>query len=133
MVVRGLPARGMVLVNKFLLALDTLAVHVLKQALAHLDVADQGVTSVTCEILAYDHAEHLEVLRVGGHGIGGYYPAADAQLVGNGEFVVVSLFFTFFHVWEAECDEWETLAVLLGHDDEAKGLEGVGEIVGCPC
>lgn len=60
-----------------------------------------------------------------GHRVGGDDPGAAAELVGEGKLVVV----LFELRVEAEGDQGETLAVLLGHDDEAELLEGFGEVV----
>lgn len=126
MVMGRLPTVANMLLHKLLMLLDLILVQVLQQLHAELDIAQQLVTPRLGEVLADHHAQHLQVLRLGRHGVGGHDPGARAQLVGEGELVVV---FVGGGV-EAEGDEGEALAGLLGHDDEAELLEGVGEVVG---
>jgi hypothetical protein len=129
------PARlaptGMMLLDKLLLLADALAVHALQQRLALLDVGDEAVAPVARKVLAHHDAQHLEVLGVRRHRVGRHHPPAHAQLVRERELVVVALVFVAFREGgQAEGDEREALAGLLGHDDEAEGGERVGEVVG---
>lgn len=126
MIVRRLAAGRVVLVDKLLLPLDAVAVHLLEQLLRHLDVCNQTVAPVLGEVLAHHDAQHLEVLGVRRHRVRRHDPPADAELMGQGELVVVAVLLGR----QAEGDEREALAGLLGHEDEAEGLEGVGEVVG---
>ncbi len=50
--------------------------------------------------------------------------------MGEGELVVVLLVAVAVAAGQAEGDQGETLAGLLGHDDVAQGLERVGQVVG---
>lgn len=127
----GLAPTGMMLMDKLLLLPDALAVHALQQRLALLDVGDQPVAPVARKVLAHHDAQHLEILGVRRHRVRRHHPAAHAQLVRERELVVVALvFLAFGERGQAEGDEREALAGLLGHDDEAEGGEGVGEVVG---
>jgi hypothetical protein len=112
-------------VDVLLVLLDALLVHLIEDLHAQLDVAQQLVASRLAEILAHDDAQHLEILGVRRHGVGGDYPGAAAELVRQRELVVVLVELLV----EAEGDEGEAFAVLLGHDDEAELLEGFGEVV----
>ena len=107
--------------------LDGILVHVIEDLDAELDIREQLVAAGFAEVLADDDAQHLEVLGVRRHGVGGHDPGAAAELMGQCELVVVLVGFGV----EAEGDEGEAFAVLLGHDDEAQLLEGVGEVVCC--
>ena len=108
-----------------LVLLDALRIHIIEDLHAELDIAQQLVASRLAEILTHDDAQHLEILGVRGHGVGGDDPGAATELVGERELVVVLLLLRV----EAEGDEGETFAVLLGHDDEAELLERIGEVV----
>jgi hypothetical protein len=102
-------------------------VHVVQDANAQFDIRQQLVTPTLAEVLADHHTQHLEILGVGRHGVSRDDPGAATQLVGESELVVVLACFGV----ETEGDEGETLAMLLGHDDEAQLGEAVGEVVGC--
>lgn len=78
--------------DEVLLLLDAVLVHLSEKLLTLLDISDEAVASTVREILANDYAEHLEVLGVGRHGIRGDNPAANAQLVSEGELVIVAVF-----------------------------------------
>jgi hypothetical protein len=67
-----------VLVDKLLLLLDALAVHLLQQLLAELDVGDEGVAPVLAEVLAHDDAEHLQLVGVWRHGVRRHHPSPGA-------------------------------------------------------
>ena len=108
-----------------LVLLDALRIHIIEDLHAELDIAQQLVASRLAEILTHDDAQHLEILGVRGHGVGGDDPGTAAELMGKRELVVVLLLLRV----EAEGDEGETFAVLLGHDDEAELLERIGEVV----
>lgn len=78
MVVLRVGAVDRVLADVLLLRLDGVAVQLLEQALAQLDVAQQGVAAVLGEVLADHDAQHLEVLRVRRHRVRRDDPAAGA-------------------------------------------------------
>ena len=63
------------------------------------------------------------------HGVGRDDPPTLAKLVRNGELIEVVLALGI----EAERYERQTLAAGLGHEDEAHGLHGGGEVVGGAC
>ena len=102
----------MVLVDKLLLLLDSLAVHVLQQSLAGLNVGNEAIAAVSGKVFTHDDAQHLEVLGMWCHGVSGYDPAADTQLVGEDELVVITL--VRVRDWvQAEGYERQALAALL--------------------
>lgn len=78
MVMLRVGAVDRVLAYVLLLRLDGVAVHLLEQALAQLDVGEQGVAAVLGEVLADHDAQHLEVLRVRRHRVRRDDPAAGA-------------------------------------------------------
>lgn len=123
--------RGVVL-DVLLGALDARPVRLLKQAEAELNVLDEVVGAAAGKVLAADDAEHLEAVRLGGHGVGGDDPAAGAEGGGERKLVVVAVLdrALLAVVGEAEGDEGQAVARRLGHEDEAELLEPRGEVVG---
>ena len=103
-----------------------LLVHLNQLSKRKLQIRHQRIAPAAREVLAHDDAHHLEALRVRSHGVGRHDPAALAELVGDGELVEV----VFARGVEAESYEREALAFGLGHEDEAHGLHGGGEVVG---
>jgi hypothetical protein len=63
--------------------LDLLGVKLVKCLQRELEVGDEGVTSRLGEVLAHDDAHQLHLLGMRRHGVGGYDPAALAELVGT--------------------------------------------------
>jgi hypothetical protein len=122
--------RGRVGSDVFLGSLQLSLVHVVEHADAELDVGEQGVASALGEVLADNDTQHLQVVGVWRHGVGGDDPAALAELVCERKLVVVTVFLAAL---EAEGHEWESGAVLLRHDLEVKLLERLGEIVSGAC
>lgn len=78
-----------------------------------LDVADEALGEGAAEVLADDDAEDGDVLRVGGHGVGGDDPAEAAEEVGDLELIVAAA------VLEGEGHQRH--AVVLGDDVEPAG------------
>jgi hypothetical protein len=115
-----------VLLEVLFAALDLHQVHVVQHLQAQLDVSEQQVTARLGEVLAHHDTQHLQVLGMRRHGVGWHHPAALAQLVGQGELVVVLVELLV----QAEGDERQASAALLRHDDEFELLEGVGQVVG---
>ncbi len=126
-VVLGLARGGVVLVDERVLALDAVFIHLVEHGGRLSDVGDQGVGAGPGEVLADDDAEHLQAVGLRSHGVGGDDPAANAEGVGQCELIVVLL--VAVDGGQAEGDQGETFAGLLGHDNVAKGLEGVGQVV----
>jgi hypothetical protein len=120
----------MMLVDKLLLLLNALPIHLVEQILTKLDIGYEAIAAVAGEVLAHDDAEHLEIVGVGRHGVSRHDPAAHAELMGEGELVVVT-FLSVLAFGQPKSDKWQTLAGLLGHDDKAERFERVREIVGC--
>lgn len=109
--------------------LNTLPIRLLKQATAEGDVVDEGVAAGLSEVFSHDNAQHLDV-RVGRHSVGGDDPATRAQVVGQGELVVVAILITtLLGGAEAEGHEWQASTRALRHDDKALLLKGVGKII----
>lgn len=105
----------LVLKDILLAPLDLLLIHIIQDTHTEFNIIKELITSTLAEILSDNHAQHLEIFGVGRHGVGWNDPAPTAQLVGECEFIVVVSFLGV----EAECDEGETGAALLGHDDES--------------
>lgn len=122
LVMSGLAAGENVLLDVGLLSAEDLLVRLLEKTNAELDVVDEHVALAAGEILTDDNTEHLEVLGVRGHGVGGDDPATAAEGAGEGELVVAAVLV----ISEAEGDKRETLAQRLRHDDEALRLERAG-------
>jgi hypothetical protein len=139
-----LPAKTMLLISKVIVRLAPAGpramvlhmIHIVREQLllVHLNqlrkrkfqIRHQRIAPAAREILAHDHAHHLQRLRVRRHRVRGDDPAALAQLVRDGEFVEVVL-----ARWvEAESHEGEAFAAGLRHENEAHGLHGGGEVVG---
>ena len=123
-VVRRFATGSMMLVDKLLLLLDALPIHLVEQILTKLDIRDEAIAAVAGEVLAHDDAEHLEVVGVGRHGVSRHDPAAHTELMGKGEFVVVTLL-SVLAFGQPKSNKWQTLAGLLGHDDKAERFERV--------
>ena len=92
----------------------------------HHEIRNQRVAAAAREVLAHDHAHHLQLVGVRRHRVGRHDPAALAQMVGDGEFVE----FVAVGGVEAEGDEGEAVATGFGHEDEAHFLDRGGEVVG---
>nr|POF24088.1 37s ribosomal protein s9, mitochondrial [Quercus suber] len=108
-----------------LLQLKLLVIHLAQLGHGQLEVRDEGVAARAGEVLAHDHAHHLEVLRVGRHGVGGHDPPALAELVRDGKLVELVLVVGV----QAEGDERQAIPARLGHEQEAHLLHGRAEIV----
>lgn len=112
---RRLPTARPMLFNIVLKRLDLIPIHIIQYAHHQFNIRYQLIASSSREIFAHHDAKHFQVFSVRCHGVGRDDPGATAQLVRDGEFVVV-----FFQFWvEAEGNERETSARFLGHDDEA--------------
>jgi hypothetical protein len=111
--------------NIILVLLNALLVHLIKHLHAKLDIAQQLITSALAEILSNHHSQHLEFFGVRSHCVCRHDPRAAAKLMCDSEFIVVLVEFGI----EAESNEWKAFTVLFGHYDEAKLLEGLGEVV----
>jgi len=111
--------------NVLLILLDSILVHFIKNTHAELDIREELVTSTLREILTDNDSKHLEVVGVGGHGIGWYDPGSLTELMSDREFIVVLVGLGV----DAEGNEGETVAIFLGHDDEAQLGERIGEVV----
>lgn len=120
----GLSMRRRMSRNIILIALDLLLIHIIQDLNAQLNIAQKLITSALAEILTNHHSQHLQIIRMRRHRIRRHNPTSATQLMSERKFIVVLL-----AGLEAECDQWESLAVLLRHDDEAELLEGVGEVV----
>lgn len=101
-------------------------VHLFELLKCHLDVGDKGITSTTGEVLAHNHAHHLQLVSIRGHGVGRYYPAALAQLVRDGELVELMAVSGV----EAEGDQGQAGAMSFRHEDETHLLHASGQVVG---
>jgi hypothetical protein len=73
----------MLLYDLLFVLLDLLLVELVKCLQSKLEVGDKRVTARLCEVLAYDDAHQLHLLRVWRHGIGGNDPTALAELMGT--------------------------------------------------
>ena len=104
-----------VLGDVILVALQLLLVHLIQDLHAQLDITQELVASALAEVLSDHHSQHLQVVGVGSHRVGWHNPASSSELVGEGEFIIMLSVLLI----EAESDEWQACAVLLGHDDEA--------------
>lgn len=104
-----------------------LLVHLAQLMDGKLQIRNQSIAARAREILPHHNAHHAQLLRVRRHGVRGYDPAALAQLVGEGELVEAVL----VRGVQAEGDEGQAVAAGFGHEDEAHGLHGGGEVVGC--
>lgn len=102
-----------------------LRLNVLQLLHNQLKILNQRVASRAAKVLAHHHAHHLQLLTVRRHGVGRHDPAALAQLVRDGELVVFEVELGV----DAEGDEGQAAAGGLGHDLEAEGFEGFGEVV----
>jgi len=111
--------------NVLLILLYRIFVHLIQDTGTEPNIAKQLITPALAKILSNHHSQHLQVLCLWRHGVGWDDPRALAELMSKGEFVVV---FVSLRV-DAEGNKGESGAVLLGHDDEAKLFEGVGEVV----
>lgn len=127
-VVAGLRAVHRVLAQELLVLLDGLLVHAVQQLDAELDIDNKSVAAVLGKVLADDHAQHLQLVRVGSHGVSRDDPTAGTQLVCESKLIPFSVLIGL----EAPRNERKSLARLLGHDDKVHGLERVGEVVGGP-
>ena len=119
----GLGAVGL---HVLLVSLQAGLVHLLELVDGQLKVGDEGVAARAGEILADDDAHELHVFGMRGHGVGGDDPAALTELMGDGELVEGMFVFRV----QTECDEGQTGATGLGHEDEAHLLHGRGEVIG---
>jgi hypothetical protein len=124
-VVGGLPAVDDVLGDEVLVFLGLLGIQAVEDTDAELDVVQELVATCLAEVLTDDNAKHLQVVRLGGHGVSWDNPGALAKLVGNGELIVVLVELLV----DAESYERETIATGLGHDDETQLLKGLGQVV----
>lgn len=111
--------------NVILRALQLRLIHLIQDLNAKLDITKQLIASALREILSHHDSQHLEIVRMRRHGISRHNPASASKLMSESEFIVV-----LFTSLEAECNERQAFAVLLGHDDEAELFEGCGEVVG---
>ena len=91
MIVSGLSAGRVVLIDKLLLLEDGLAVHLFKQLEAKFDVSDERITSGLREVLANNHPEHLEVIRPRRHGVSWHDPTAHAELMCQCKLIIVAI------------------------------------------
>ena len=119
-----LPMRRRMRSNILLVTLQLCLIHIIQNLHTKLNIAKQLITSRFRKVFADNDTEHFQVVCVRGHRIRRYDPTSASQLMSECKLIIVLL-----ASFEAECDEWETLAVLLGHDDETELLEGVGEVV----
>jgi hypothetical protein len=71
-----------------LVFLNLLSVQRVERLDSELEVGNERVAARLGEVFAHDDAQHLHLLRVWGHGIGGDDPAALAELMGT--FLIVS-------------------------------------------
>ena len=130
----GLGMIGNVLLNKSLLLLQRLLIHLVQHVAAQLDVGNEHVALGAGKVLANHDAQHLEVICVRRHCVRRHDPAAAAQAPGQGELVILALtpfpIVVLLGVWEAEGDERKALAGAAGHDDESLLLERGAEVVG---
>lgn len=72
----GLVAVHGVFADEFLLSLDRLLVELVEKLLAVADVGDESVAAILGKVLAHDDAQHLELVSMRRHGVGGNDPAA---------------------------------------------------------
>ena len=128
MVVCRLSTVEVVLVDEFLLALHAILVHLLQELHAQFDILDEGLASASGEVLPHDDTQHLEILRLRSHCVCRHNPAANPQLMCQGELVIRPLSFSIWR--QAECHQRKSIARLLGHYDKSERLKGVGKIVG---
>lgn len=70
-----------------LVLLNLLGVQRVERLDSELEVGDERVAARLCKVLAHDDAQHLHLLRVWGHGVGGDYPAALTELMGTVDIV----------------------------------------------
>lgn len=124
-VLRLRAAHGVRLDELFVL-LDLIAVHLLKQLHAELDIDDERVTSVLCKVLADYDTQHLEVIRMRGHGIRWNDPAARTQSMSQGELIEMPIRVRC----QPKSDQRQTLTRLLGHDDKPQKRQRFREVVG---
>jgi hypothetical protein len=76
--------------SMLLVLLQLLGVHCVQCLQSLFEVRNESVAARAREVFAHDNAHHFHFLGVWGHGVGGYDPAAFAELVGTGD-VVFSL------------------------------------------
>jgi hypothetical protein len=127
MVMLRLPRVRLVITNILLIILDRLPIHLIQHLQTQFNIRQELITPTLAEILSHYYSQHFEVFSMRSHGICRNNPRALAQNVSKCEFIVVLVCLGV----QAERHEGETLAVALGHDDEAELLEGVGEVVCC--
>ena len=105
--------------------LHLLLVHTVQSLHRQFNILDQRIASASREIFAHDHAHELQLLAVRRHRVRGHDPAPLAELMRDGELVVVM---TLGRI-QSERDEREALATGLAHEDEAELFETGGEVV----
>ena len=110
-------ARGMFLGVRGVL-LDGLFIHLRERLERDLDILDQDVAARPREVLAHHHAHQLQLLRIGGHRVRRHDPTTFAQVVRDGELIVVVLVLGV----QPEGHQRETLACSLRHDYESEPL-----------
>lgn len=112
-------------------ALQSLLVELLDRLEAELDVSEEIIGAAARKVLTADNTQHLEVVRLGGHGVGGDDPATSTEVGSEGKLVVLALVVSavLARVFEAEGNEGQAAARLFRHDDEAELLETSSEVV----
>lgn len=89
------------------------------------NVAHQNLTSRARKVLADDDTQHLEMLQLGGHGVGGHDPAALAETGRNVKLVIM------VGCVQAESNQGKTLALAGAQDREAaRRFETFREVIG---
>lgn len=115
-----------VILDMFLILVHHGLVHLAKSLKSKFDVIDKKVGAWESEILPDNNSHQLQSLAVWCHGVSGHNPAAFTEVVRNGEFVEK----VFLVRVETECDQRQTMAAALAHDDEAKIYQLAGKVVG---
>ena len=100
-IVLRFPARSAMMLDVVGMLLYGFRIHLFQCFQGQFDVIDQCVASCTGEVFSDDDSHEFELFTVGGHGVGGYDPAALTQVMCNGEFVIMVLGLGV----ESECHE----------------------------
>ena len=102
-----------------------LRIHLRKLLHSHLKICDQSITPAPRKVLPDDHAHHLHLIGVRCHCVRRHDPTSLAQLVCDRELIELM---SMLRV-ETEGHKWQTLALSLGHEQEAHLLHRSSQIV----
>lgn len=115
------------LLNVLLVFLHHALVHFAQRLERQLDVVDQVVGTRDTKVLTNHNPHHLQSFAVRRHRVRRHHPAALTEMVRNRELVVELTAVPL----ESECNQRQSVAAALAHNDETKLLQLAGNVVCC--